>query len=82
AGPGAGAVYALLTGPAVPPSGGRTHWLSKPPGTAYPAFHAELEREAGQAWQRQMTLGPAPEYAVVGPAVPWPATERRFEPVG
>jgi hypothetical protein len=81
AGPGAGAVYALINGPAAPPGGGRTLWLSKPPGTPYPAFHEELGRHADQAWQRQMVLGPAPEYAVVGGAVPWPAAERRFEAV-
>jgi hypothetical protein len=77
-GHGAGAVYALLTGPPVPPSGGRTLWLSKPSGTARAAFHEELARRAGQAWQRQMVLGPAPEYAVVGGVVPWPAAEVRF----
>jgi hypothetical protein len=81
---GAGGVYALRGGPAEPPAGGRTAWLAKPDGVDYPAFHAELERvlaDGGQAWQRQMTLGPAPEYAVVGAAIPWPAAERRFETI-
>ena len=81
---GSGGVYALIAGPVAPPQGGRTAWLAKPAGLAYGAFHAELERilpPAAQAWQRQMTLGPAFEYAVVGAAVPWPATERRFDAV-
>jgi hypothetical protein len=81
---GAGGVYALVAGPAAPPQGGRTAWLAKPAGFAYQAFHAELRTtlpSAAQAWQRQMVLGPAPEYAVVGASVPWPAAERRFEAI-
>jgi hypothetical protein len=81
---GSGGVYALIAGPAAPPQGGRTAWLAKPAGHTYEAFHRELERTLAppaQAWQRQMTLGPAPEYAVVGASVPWPAAERRWSDV-
>jgi hypothetical protein len=62
-GDGAGALYGLVSGPARPPEGGRTAWLSKPAGVPPAAFHATL---AGQVWRRRMVLGPAPEYAVVG----------------
>jgi hypothetical protein len=81
---GTGGVYALTAGRAELPAGGRTAWLAKPDGVDYPAFHAELDRllaSGGQAWQRQLVLGPAPEYAVVGGAIPWPAAERSFEVV-
>jgi hypothetical protein len=46
----------------------------------YTHFHEELTATVPDAtvWQRQMVLGPAPEYAVLatGPiALPWPAVQ-------
>jgi hypothetical protein len=76
---GIAGVYALLDGDAEPPAHGWRAWLAKPPGVAYDAFHAELRAllpAGGAVWQRQMTLGPAGEYAVSAPApvdLPWPA---------
>lgn len=45
-------------------------WLSKPRGRPYAAFLEALERlvpPEAQIWQRQMVLGPAPEFGLVGP---------------
>jgi hypothetical protein len=46
-------------------------WLAKPEGTTYVDWHAALAESAGEAaavWQRQMVLGPAPEFCVLAPA--------------
>jgi len=63
AGGGHGGVYRLLTalGEATPE---RTTWCSKPAGISYPEFLGRLP--PGEAWQRQMVLGPAPEFCLVG----------------
>jgi hypothetical protein len=80
AGVGIAGVYALLAGPAEPPSQPHGAWLAKPAGMPYPAFHealADLLPADASAWQRQMTLGPAGEYTVRAPEplqLPWPAT--------
>lgn len=76
---GAGGVYALLHGDVDAPVA-EAHWLAKPEGTPYARFHEELAAAVPDAaiWQRQMVLGPAPEYAVLaaGPVtVPWPAVQ-------
>lgn len=64
AGEGWGGVYALQRGIRRPPIGLR--WASKPVGTSYEQFLAELGEET--VWQRQLVLGPAPEFALeVGP---------------
>jgi hypothetical protein len=42
-------------------------WLSKPPGTSYPDFLARLPPST-ELWQRQLVLGPAPEFCWAGPA--------------
>ena len=62
-------------------AGGADHvvlsMVDKPPGTAYADFNDAIVEAAGGApcWMRQMTLGPGPEYIVVGhpdaPALPW-----------
>ena len=43
-------------------------WLDKPLGLPYAEWHERLAAEAagGAVWQRQMVLGPAPEYVVLG----------------
>jgi hypothetical protein len=60
---GAGGVYRRLV------SGGgeveRVSWLSKPAGVSYPDFLSRVPPGA-ELWQRQMVLGPAPEFALVG----------------
>jgi len=72
---GQAGVYAPLHGGE--PVAGDVTWLAKPPGTSYADFHEELGKRP--AWQRQMTLGPAPEYVVEEPEVPWPAARVRRE---
>lgn len=71
---GAAGVYALVAGPAEPPLQRHGAWLAKPAGLGYEAFHAALPAGA-VAWRRQMTLGPAGEYALRADAaldLPWP----------
>ena len=44
-------------------------WLTKPPAQPYEAFRAEVQAQFGATvdfHQRQMTLGPAPEFCVAG----------------
>jgi hypothetical protein len=75
---GQGGVYAPVHG--AEPVAGEVSWLPKPPGMSYVEFHAQL---AGRpAWQRQMTLGPAPEYVVEQPGLDWPAVVVRREQLG
>lgn len=57
-------IYLLLRGEARPPS--ITRWVSKPAGRSYDAFLADAD--APTVWQRQMTLGPAPEFCLVDAA--------------
>lgn len=65
AGGGAGGLYLRLA------AGGRAEgaatWLSKPGGTSYGAFLARLP-PGTELWQRQLVLGPAPEFHWAGPA--------------
>ena len=76
---GIAGIYALRLG--VPAKPGWAGWLHKPRELAYERFESELRAAAGETaslWQRQMTLGPTPEYAVLAPSaveLPWPAVE-------
>jgi hypothetical protein len=76
---GVAGIMGHVSGPLLPERPGWAAWLGKPPGMAYETFHAELADALGDdasAWQRQMTLGPAPEYCVLAPSeriLPWPA---------
>jgi hypothetical protein len=64
AGGGAGGLYRRrATGAAAIE---RAAWFAKPAGEPYAAFLARLP--AAEAWQRQMVLGPAPEFCLLGPA--------------
>jgi hypothetical protein len=84
---GAGGVYRRLTGAGAGPRSFAT-WLDKPSGASYETFVPELTAAAPGAaiWQRQLVLGPAPEFAVLAGAavsLPWPsvATEpKRVQP--
>ena len=65
AGGGAGGVYRRLAqGDGSAPHSAR--WLSKPEGEGYASFLARLP--PGEAWQRQLVLGPAPEFCLFGAA--------------
>jgi hypothetical protein len=80
AGGGSAGVYALLAGTPEPPVQPYGAWLAKPAGMSYAEFHPALAaslRPGASAWQRQLTLGAAGEYAVRAPEpleLPWPAT--------
>jgi len=61
-GPGWGGVYAQLSGDPEPPLALR--WAQKPRGESTDSF---LARESpASAWQRQLVLGPAPEFCFGG----------------
>src|SRR5690349_21778209 len=69
---GAGGVYALLTGEATA-AAGWCGWFQKRDGVSYPALRAELSSQTEDGavqvtWQRQLVLGPAPEFRVLAPA--------------
>jgi hypothetical protein len=67
AGSGWGGVYGLVRGEAEPPEAAR--WIDKPPGVPYESFVEALEPPAAAVWQRQMVLGPAPEFCVAVPGL-------------
>jgi hypothetical protein len=63
---GAGGVYSLKAGG--PSQERHASWFKKPAGTSYQALFERLapvlERSGGALWQRQMVLGPAPEFCL------------------
>lgn len=61
---GAGGVYRLRAPSRGGPTLDRTTWCSKPPGVPYADFLARLP--PAEVWQRQLVLGPAPEFCLVG----------------
>ncbi len=76
---GIAGIYGLVGGAPVPAGGlGAASWLGKPGGETYEAFIPALREAAGpgaSVWQRRLTLGPTPEFAVLGdraPDGPWP----------
>ena len=72
AGDGAGAVYGLRMGHVAPDDARHATWFAKPPGISYGDLDGLLQEVAGgpghALWQRQMVLGPAPEFCLLGPA--------------
>ncbi len=61
---GAGGLYRLLHGELIVPV--QTTWFAKPDGMTYVDFAPTLDlliRSGATLWQRQMLLGPTPEYA-------------------
>ncbi len=69
---GAGGLYALRAGDDVP-GGDAATWFAKPPGWSYAELDTALEVGLGDGlalWQRQLVLGPAPEFCLRGHAVP------------
>ena len=63
---GRGGVYRLVTGNPNP-GATRAAWLSKPAGRTYPEFVAALGDRGAATWQRQMVLGPTPEFCLHEP---------------
>jgi hypothetical protein len=68
---GIAGLYRLAAGDEGPPGQACGAWLSKPAGATYAAFFAALAGVTGgtgvSLWQRQMTLGPTPEFCLLGP---------------
>jgi hypothetical protein len=66
---GAGGLYQLLRQAAESAMHSGALWLTKPRDRAYPDFMAGLGALAAgcAVWQRQLVLGPAPEFCVAGP---------------
>ena len=62
---GAGGVYRIVAGAPRPETVAIAAWLAKPAGKPDAEFLAEL---GGTVWQRQMTLGPTPEFCLHLPA--------------
>jgi hypothetical protein len=60
---GWGAVLSLVRGDAAIPDG--IEWFDKPRGEPYQAFVASLPGTT--VWQRQMVLGPAPDFCAAAP---------------
>ena len=74
AGPGTGSVYRLLEGSPELAQARVAVWIEKPRGVEMPLFAALLGdgmdgRHAG-LWQRQLALGPAPEYCILAAEAP------------
>jgi hypothetical protein len=87
AGNGAGGLYGLVAGAAFAPAAW-AGWYVKNPGVGYPALLAALVTLAGDeriaaAWQRQLVLGPAPEFRVeaAGPVAVTGATLAAAAPI-
>jgi hypothetical protein len=74
AGPGTGSIYRLLEGTATLQDLCVAVWIEKPRGVELPLFAALLgdgmDGEHAGLWQRQLALGPAPEYCVLAAEVP------------
>jgi hypothetical protein len=66
---GAGSLYRLRTGEPNPSASKFALWLSKPAGTSYEEFYAQLQPWTSQPgfglWGRQMLLGPTPEFCLL-----------------
>ncbi|HLW96001.1 MAG TPA: hypothetical protein VKS25_11550 [Solirubrobacteraceae bacterium] len=96
AGPGAGGIYRLLEGTPTLDHVRVAVWIDKPRGVESPLLAALLgdgmdSKNAG-LWQRQLTLGPAPEYCVLAAQAPrgvaatrlahgWRASTSEREPI-
>jgi hypothetical protein len=61
AGEGAGGIYRLRHGVATF-GDDVAYWFDKPPGTNYAALDELVQRCGGWCWQRQLALGPTPEF--------------------
>jgi hypothetical protein len=64
---GVGAIYSLLRGQGALDEVSRVTWLSKPRDLSYDQFRASLLALpwGAELWERQMVLGPAPEFCVL-----------------
>jgi len=74
AGPGTGSIYRLLEGAPALDHARVAVWIEKPRGVESPLLAALLgdgiDGALAGLWQRQLALGPAPEFCVLGPEAP------------
>ena len=74
AGGGAGGLYRLIEDHQAPAAAPSATWFSKPRGMRYPDFYqraAEFTESVGFSfWRRQMVMGPAPEFCLLGAGLP------------
>jgi hypothetical protein len=82
AGPGTGSIYRLLEGTAIPAQVRVAVWVDKPRGVESPLLAALLgdgmDGDRAGLWQRQLALGPAPEYCVLADEAPSGVATRRL----
>lgn len=67
---GFGGLYYLVAGEHRMPADSKVFWLSRPRGIAWRDVLPSIIRSASAevaVWRRQMVLGPAPEFALIGP---------------
>jgi hypothetical protein len=76
---GVAGIMGHVAGRLLPAAPAWAAWTAKPAGLSYGEAHAALrgalDGSDASAWQRQMTLGPATEYCVLGAGpvgLPWP----------
>ncbi len=73
-GGGNAGLYALLSGQLLPEPPATNLWFAKPSGTPYADFHTALGEALSATphslWQRQLVLGPAPEYCIQAAELP------------
>lgn len=70
---GTGGLYGLRAGSSPPTEGAWVSWARKRPGVGYAELFSDLEARVadgslGALWQRQLVLGPAPEFRLEGPS--------------
>lgn len=72
-GGGAGGLYGLIEGTPLPDSTS-VCWVARPPGSPRPALEEMLadgiDPLRASLWRRQLVLGPAPEYCLLGADAP------------
>jgi hypothetical protein len=71
---GIAGIYKLIAGTIDPHTIHTAHWFSKPAELTYTQQHTQIQtaitRLGGYCWQRQMTLGPTPEFCWHNPTQP------------
>jgi hypothetical protein len=74
AGPGTGAIFRLIEGSPSPADARIAVWIDKPRGVENPLLAPLLgdgmDGSHAGLWQRQLALGPSPEYCLLAPEAP------------
>lgn len=71
---GCAGIYLLRSGDVPGPETGAALWISKPAGTSYATFldslRPALDKPGVSLWQRQLVLGPTPEFCLRASSAP------------